>query len=254
MTIREVYIMKFGYDYVGDPFTLFSTHHLKALYFLLGIYALIFLFRKQLRRPKIDAMVCYVVAAALILQEISLSVWRLYNDAWHPGTSLPLHLCGASIVLSAIMLINKNYTLFEINYFWGLGGAIQALLTPDIGNYGYPHYRFFQFFTSHGLILVAVLYMVFVHKYAPKHRSIWKVMGITVLYTVFIAIYNLIFNGNYLFICRKPATASLMDFLGPWPWYIIPLAGIAIISFYIWYAPFAIKSLLQKARTKLSVQ
>ena len=146
------------------------------------------------------------------------------------------------------MANNKNYTLFEINYFWGLGGAIQALLTPDIGAYGFPHYRFFQFFTSHGLIIVAVLYMVFVYKYEPKHKSIWKVIKITVVYTAYIAVFNWIFNGNYLFICWKPVNGSIIDFMGPWPWYIIPLTGVAIVTFYIWYAPFAIKSLIQKVR------
>jgi len=240
--------MHFAYEYPNNPFTFFSQPHLNALYFLLGIYLLIFLFRKQIRNPKIDKPMRYIIAAALILQEISLSVWRLYNDAWNIGTSLPLHLCGASIVLSAIMLINKSYTLFEINYFWGLGGAIQALLTPDIGSYGFPHYRYFQFFTSHGLILVAVLYMVFVYKYAPKHKSIWKVMGITVIYTGFIAIFNLIFNGNYLFICWKPENGSIMDIMGPHPWYIIPLAFVAIITFYIWYSPFAVKVIYNKYR------
>lgn len=240
--------MHFAFEYPNNPFTFFSQPHLNALYFLLGVYFLIFLFRKQLRNPKIDKPMRYIVAAALILQEISLGVWRLYHDSWNIGTSLPLHLCGASIVLSAIMLINKNYKLFEINYFWGLGGAIQALLTPNIGIYGFPHYRYFQFFTSHGLILVAVLYMVFVYKYAPKHGSIWKVMGITVVYTAFIAVFNWIFNGNYLFICWKPETGSIMDFMGPHPWYIIPLAFVAIITFYIWYSPFAVKALYNRVR------
>jgi len=105
------------YDYNDNPFTFFSQHHINALLFLLGIYILIFLFRNKLRNPQIDIKIRYIIAAALILQELSLSIWRLSNGAWHPGTSLPLHLCGASIVLSAIMLINKNYTLFEINYF-----------------------------------------------------------------------------------------------------------------------------------------
>jgi len=25
----------------------------------------------------------------------------------------------------------------------GIGGALQALLTPDLGLYGFPHFRFF---------------------------------------------------------------------------------------------------------------
>ncbi len=61
--------------------------------------------------------------------------------------------------------------------------------------------------------------MVFVHQYAPKHGSIWKVFGITLIYTVFIAILNLIFKGNYLFICWKPENGSLLDVIGPWPWH-----------------------------------
>ncbi len=243
MNISFVY-----YDYPDNPFSFFSQNHINALLFLFGVYIIIFLFRKKLKNPKIDIKMRYIIASALIFQELSLSIWRLYNGDWHPGTSLPLHLCGASIVLSAIMLINKNYTLFEINYFWGLGGAIQALLTPDIGMYGFPHYRFFQFFTSHGLIIVAVLYMVFVHQYAPEHRSIWKVFKITLVYTGVIAILNIIYNGNYLFICWKPENGSIIDAMGPWPWYIIPLALVAIISFYIWYAPFAVRALLQKKK------
>ena len=242
--------MDFTWNYTDNPFIFFSRAHINALYFLIGIYILIFIWRKQLRKPVVDKVARYFIACALILQEISLNIWRIYNHGWNPGSSLPLHLCGASIVLSAIMLINKNYTLFEINYFWGLGGAIQALLTPDIGMYGFPHYRYFQFFTSHGLILVAVLYMVFVYKYAPTHRSIWKVMGITVIYTGFIAVFNLIFHGNYLFICWKPENGSIMDFMGPHPFYIIPLAVVAIITFYIWYSPFAIKTFIQKVRAK----
>ena len=241
--------MHFDYhNYTDNPFSFFSNHHINALLLLSGIYILLFLFRKNLRNPQVDIKMRYMIAATLILQEISLSLWRLFNGVWHPGTSLPLHLCGVSIVLSAIMLINKNYTLFEINYFWGLGGAIQALLTPDIGMYGFPHFRYFQFFASHGLILVAVLYMVFVHQYAPMHKSIWKVMGITLIYTGFIAIFNLIFNGNYLFICAKPENGSIMDVMGPWPWYILPLGIVSMMTFYIWYSPFAVRSLIQKIK------
>lgn len=236
------------YDYTDNPFSFFSNQHINALVFLFAIYILLFLFRNKLSKPNIDIVARYIIAVALILQEISFNIWRATNGDWHMGTTLPLHLCGASIVLSAIMLINKNYTLFEINYFWGLGGAVQALLTPDIGLYGFPHYRFFQFFTSHGLIIVAVLYMVFVHRYSPTHKSIWKVFGITLIYTGFIAIFNLIFNGNYLFICWKPENGSIMDVMGPWPWYIIPLAFVAILSFYIWYAPFAIRSFIMRGK------
>jgi hypothetical integral membrane protein (TIGR02206 family) len=147
------------------------------------------------------------------------------------------------------MLLNNNYLLFEINYFWGLGGAIQALLTPDIGIFGFPHYRFFQFFTSHGLIILAVLYMIFIADYRPKHKSIWKVFLITNGYMILMAGFNWLTGGNYLFICHKPENGSLMDFMGPWPWYILTLEFVGIISFYLYYSPVAIANLIKKRRS-----
>jgi uncharacterized membrane protein YwaF len=76
------------------------------------------------------------------------------------------------------------------------------------------------------------------------------VFGITLIYTVFIAIFNLIFKGNYLFICWKPENGSLMDVMGPWPWYVLPLGIAAIMTFYIWYSPFVIQTLSKKLKIK----
>jgi hypothetical integral membrane protein (TIGR02206 family) len=135
-------------------------------------------------------------------------------------------------------------------FFWGLGGAIQALLTPNIGDYGFPHYRFFQFFVSHGLLIFASLYMTFVTGMRPTHGSIWKVWGLTNAYMVLIAGFNWLTGGNYLFICHKPETGSIMDVMGPWPWYILVLEIVAIISFYIYYLPFALKDFIAWVKTR----
>jgi hypothetical integral membrane protein (TIGR02206 family) len=137
-------------------------------------------------------------------------------------------------------------------FFWGVGGATQALLTPDIGVYGFPHYRFFQFLISHGSIVSACLYATFIFGYRPRLKSIWRAFVALNIYMVFIAAFNTITRGNYLFICQKPATASLMDYLGPWPWYIVPLEGLGIVIFFIVYIPFAIKDYLNKPKVENS--
>ena len=215
---------------------------------MLVIFIALWIFRGWFARPQVDLRTRWFVAALLLLQELSLNLWHLSIGDWDAGSTLPLHLCGAGIVLAAFLLINRSYLLYELVYFWGLGGAIQALLTPDIGQYGFPHYRYFQFFVSHGSLIFASLYMTWVAGMRPTHRSIWRVMAITNVYLVVIAIFNYLVDGNYLFICFKPTNGSIIDFMGPWPWYVLVLEVVAAVSFYIYYLPFAIKDIITKVR------
>ena len=88
--------------------------------------------------------------------------------------------------------------------------------------------------------------MTFVEGFRPQHRSIWKVFIITNIYTGVIGLLNWLIGSNYLFICSKPASGSLMDFLGPWPWYILSLEVVGLLTFYIYYLPFLIRDRLKE--------
>ena len=33
---------------------------------------------------------------------------------------------------------------------------------------------------------------------------------------------------------------SLLDFFGPWPWYILALEAAALASFFLYYVPFVL--------------
>ncbi len=227
----------FNYYYTGGDFKIMSLSHILALLVIIIINVLLLMWTKKSGKKNLEISIRYTLATLLILQEISLNIWRLYYNKWEVGTSLPLHLCGVAIILAAILMVNKNFKLYEIVYFWGLGGAIQALIQPDIGIFSYPHFRFFQFFVSHGLLITAALYATFIFGYKPRFKSVFKIFGITNLYMVAMALFNYLFDGNYLFICHPPETASIIDLLGPWPWYIIPLEIIALVSFLIYYSP-----------------
>jgi hypothetical integral membrane protein (TIGR02206 family) len=139
------------------------------------------------------------------------------------------------------MLITKSYTIYEFAYLLGIPGAMQALLTPDAGIYGFPHFRFFQVFISHGAIVISALYMTFVAGYRPRVTSLWRVGLIANLYMIAVGIVNTLIGSNYLYIAHKPATASILDALPPWPWYILWIEGIGIASILLMYAPFALR-------------
>lgn len=242
----------FAGEFFGAPFRLFSLSHNLALLIILLCILLIYRFKDSLRREKVNKIIRYTLASLIILQELSLSIWRVATEQWVIQTSLPLHLCGLSLILSAVMLVKKDYNLFEVIYFWGLAGATQALMTPDIANYSFPHYRFFQFFLSHALIIISVLFMVFVEKFRPKFKSIWKTLIATNIYLILIAGFNLLTNANYLFICGKPDTPSILDFLGDWPWYVLVMEVFGVISFLICYLPYAINDLIRKYKFAFS--
>ena len=60
------------------------------------------------------------------------------------------------------MLIFKNRPIYEFAYFLGITACANYLLTPDLGIYGFPTYRFIQTFISHGFVITAAIYMTVV--------------------------------------------------------------------------------------------
>lgn len=232
-------IQYFVKDYQGAPFELFDTAHLIALAVVVLINVLIVVFRKKFTsqgRQKFR----YIVAAILLANETAWHLWNYFTGQWTVQTMLPLHLCSILVFVSAIMLLTRNYAIYEFSYFLGIAGATQALLTPDAGIYGFPHFRFFQVFISHGLIVTAAIYMTLVEGFRPYWKSLQQIAVWGNVYMVAIFILNQLIGSNYLFIAHKPETASLMDVLPPWPWYIPVLEVMALVMCLLLYLPFII--------------
>ncbi len=233
-------IQFFAKDYTGAPFELFGTAHLVALVIVALVNFLIIIFRKKFT-PKGRQYFRYITAAILLLNETAWHLWNYFTGQWTVQTMLPLHLCSVLVFVSAIMLVTKSYSIYEFAYFLGIGGAIQALLTPDAGIYGFPHFRFFQAIISHGAIVTSAVYMTLVEDFRPYWKSLWHILLWGNAYMIVIFLVNQLIGSNYLFIAHKPETASLIDLLGPWPWYILSLEGIAVVMCLILYIPFIIR-------------
>jgi hypothetical integral membrane protein (TIGR02206 family) len=221
-----------------DTFRLFSFTHWATLFVLFLIIVCIYIFRNTLRNDGINLTARLVLAVMMVGSEISLHLWLWSINEWTIQYSLPFHLSSISILLSAVLAVTKSYPLFEFTYFAGVGSALQAMLTPDISAYTFPHFRYIHFFISHGGIVVVNLFIVFVEKYRPTLRSLWKAFLYLNIYTVFIFLLNYLIKGNYMYISEKPVNPSLLDYLGPWPFYIIPLELITLFTFFILYFPF----------------
>jgi hypothetical integral membrane protein (TIGR02206 family) len=224
-------------------FEMFSFSHIITLLVLVIINVFLIIWFKKAKTAKALSNFRYLFTLLIILNEVLSIVWYIWAGLWSPDYSLPLQLCDIVTFLTIIMLIRNNYFSFEVVYFLGLGGSLQALLTPDLV-FPYPHFMFFNFFICHGAIITAIIYMMVIKKFKPTLKSILKTFIFTNLYMVFAAAVNFITGGNYMFIAHKPETASLMDFLGPWPWYILSLEAVGLVIFFICYLPFIIKNFI----------
>lgn len=159
---------------------------------------------------------------------------------------LPLQICGVMFLLCAVMLWKKSYRVFEIAYFWGLAGTFQAMVTPDVRR-AFPDPEYLIFFFSHTVLVVAIFYATFVFGFRPRPASIAKAFGATLAYAAFLTPINWLLDANFMYLRAKPAGASLLDALGPWPWYLVGAGALAVVLFTVCYLPFLPGTLRRRA-------
>ncbi|WP_295888673.1 TIGR02206 family membrane protein [uncultured Thiohalocapsa sp.] len=231
--------------FTSPPFVLFGSAHLITLALIAAVAILLPL---ALRRyaPAALRPVAVVLAALLLAQEavdVAMQLWR-----FGPSVQLlPLHLCTLALLVTAWMLVTRSPRVFEVAYFWALGGTTQALATPDLRQ-GFPDPAFLFFFAGHGLVVIGVAHGVLALGLRPYPASIVRVALITLALAAVVLLINLALGTNFLYLMAKPAGASLLDWLGPWPWYWLGLVAVALASFLVLYAPFFAADLLRAAR------
>jgi len=236
----------FTKDFTGGDFAFMGIAHLIALLsiVLLNIYLLRYRTKSESNRSKIR----WTMAIILWVNEVGWHIWNASVGQWNIQTMIPLHVCSVLVWLGGVMLVTKNYTIYEFAYFMGIGGALQALLTPDLGIYGFPHYRFFQTFISHGLIVTSAIYMTTVEGFRPTWKSFGRIFVGMNIYLLIVFFINQAIGSNYMFVAHKPETASLLDALPAWPWYILWLEAIGLLTCLILYIPFIIKDRRMRAQ------
>ena len=220
------------------PFELFSLSHVMAILFSIGAMILLFVIRDWIR-TKGKALLKFVLIVALIFSEITFQLWYYLHDKWDTDINLPLQLCSISLYMCTFMLLTKNYRVFEVTFFASMTGAFIAIITPELF-FGFPHFRYFQFFLAHLTIVLSCLYMVWIEGYTLTFASLIRALIALNAVAVFVYLINKIVDANYMFLLHKPYNPSPIDYLGPYPYYLLSLEGVAFILFLLLYLPFLI--------------
>jgi len=213
----------FARDYQGGAFVLFGPAHLIGLALVAAVCLGIGLARHRFS-PRARRNTRWGLLALIYLCEGSWQIWMLVTGQWTIQVMLPLWLCSVVSWSMPFLLVLRSQRYYEFVYFMGIIGASMALLTPDLLQYGFPHYRFIEFILLHGTVIIAIVYCTLVEGFRPSWRSLPRVILITNLYWLFCAGVNRLIGSNYLYTQGKLPSPSLLDILGPYPWYLLSMA------------------------------
>ncbi len=219
----------------AGEFREFGWEHLLVLGLIVALGALIALTGRRLG-PHRSRWVGRVLAAALLgyVAVVYFQKGLAHELSW--DYALPFELCHCVMFACAIALLRLVPLAFEITYFLGLAGTLQAVLTPDIRQ-GFPSWEFILFFWSHGVVLLAVAYLITCQHVKPRPGSVLRMLLLVNLYAVIVGGIDAIAGWNYGYLCRKPGVPSLLDYLGPWPWYLVSLEFVALANFVLLALP-----------------
>ena len=224
---------------MDKPFVQFGTAHLIGVLATLIPGLLMIAWAKRSQSEKVDYWMRIIIAWIIVFFFFAMRISRMIDGTFSIQEDLPLHLCGFSSILIPFMLFNKNFKLYETMYFWGVGGATQSLLTPTVQD-PFPSFYYWEFFFTHSFIIIGVLHATIMFKYRPTMKGLFRTYWITFAMLFPMGLVNWAIGANYFFIAHKPETASLLDIMGPWPFYLFPLSLVALTIFLIIYTPFPI--------------
>lgn len=217
-------------------FSMFGWQHITAILIFLVLGFTFINYAKNITEKK-QYYLGIITAFFLCFVLLLWSATRIYLDGFNSKEHLPLHLCNFVTIILPLFAIYRKKWMYEILLFWIFAGTSQAIITPDLVH-GFPHYDFLKYFIVHCGLVIFMFYATIIYKFRPTLRSVFKSFLALQFYFLGMLLVNKLLDSNYFFISEKPPQGSLLDYLGPWPYYILVAEMIVLPYFLIIYVPF----------------
>src|SRR2546421_6453262 len=110
------------------------------------------------KSQRLERMIISLLSTLLILNYIAYLVFIRSRGVVDWREMLPMQMCDWGMVVVIVAMWTGSKRWFEVAYFWGIGGTLQAILTPNL-RYGFPDWRFIRFFSlPSGFILGRIFF------------------------------------------------------------------------------------------------
>jgi hypothetical integral membrane protein (TIGR02206 family) len=228
----------------------YGLPHLTVIFLTIVLPFVLAALVRRTKSRRIEKMIIAALSAMLILNYLTYLVFIRSRGVGDWQQLLPMQMCDWGMVVVIVAMWTGSQRWFEVAYFWGIGGTLQAVLTPNL-RYGFPDWRFISFFTSHSGIIVGVVFLMLTQRYRPYPMSIVRVWLWSEFYFVITLVVDELTGINYGFLLHKPEAFSILNFLSDSrQLYLLQMHGVALLFFLVLYAPFAVFDMTKRGLIK----
>jgi len=233
----------------APKFQPYGLPHLTVIFLTIVLPFALAAIVQRTRSQRLEKVIIGVLSAVLLVNYIVYLLFIRSQGLVDWWQMLPMQMCDWGMVVVIVAMWTGSQRWFEVAYFWGIGGTLQAVLTPNL-RFGFPDWRFISFFTSHCGIIISVVFLMLTRRYRPYPMSIVRVWLWSEFYFVVTLITDEMTGFNYGFVLHKPEAFSILSFLSDSrPLYLLQMHGVALLFFLGLYAPFAVVDLFRRGQS-----
>ncbi|WP_307831749.1 YwaF family protein [Prauserella cavernicola] len=182
-----------------------------------------------------------VLASAVVSQSYSILVLT------DPENWVPLQVSDLAAPVAAFALWTRRPWPCALTYFWCLTLSTQALLFPVLTGPDFPSRTFVTFWGLHLLVVWAAVYLTWGAGRTPDWQGYWFSITATAGWAAVAMVVNTVAGTNYGYLGRPPESASILDVLGPWPWYVLSIVALVLACWALMTWPWVRRSPVVRA-------
>lgn len=223
-------------DYNTD-FSLYGSQHIIAIILTFGLSIGLPYFVNKYGSPHQQVWIGRLMAILISFWVVLYDLILLYLGKFNYKTDLPLDICNMMGLWLPFLMWKPSPRLFPYLYFWIMAGTTQAVFVPNLYD-GFPNFIFIKYWVVHSGLIIYILYVAVVWDFPLRGKDIGKsFLGLQV-YGLLVYMINKLIGANYLYVVEKPPTASILDYFGPWPFYIAGMEALMLFLSCMVYLPY----------------
>ncbi len=172
-----------------------------------------------------------LIKITLILNFSTFYFYLIITKTFDIKLHLPIHLCYLTelgILISLILKTKRFYPILALN---SLGGGITGLTNSNLME-GSSLIEYVHLYLSHFNLLLFFI-IIFKEKLFISKINFIKSIILNALFFFGAIIFNYFFKSNYWFTNNKPPGENLTIILPDWPYYLLGLIIIGMISYFL---------------------